>query len=442
MSQAIQKTQKYARKVLISKTVAILIVASIAQLTLSFLVMRYLTLNQTQQDLTEFTERVTQGLTYNNGRWDTSRYTADPETPHPSGSSGFSTPLYIISADGFVIERNAPIEGFLDSSDFSHLMDFQEAQTISLVTNEQWRLLARPVTYNGKTIGVIVGALYHPERFIPAVAGSKIINTIDYLESKIDISTGVIKADRVDLRGIDYDISFEIVNNFNKVVLNNGRMPTYIDKSYIYQELEDVNEVRTIKDPVKNISYMVVKQIIYDNQQNPVGIVFAGKSIGFLNTTILKSLPYIGSLIVLTILLVIYLLRKWFQQSIEQILGFYDNIKKEKPLPSHIEFNKKEGKLIIDNSEVDIPLDSNQYYLCKTLFSNIRKRWEFDEILEQFGENAVNENWRKVYDTMNIINKKASPFLPIKLIELREKTYFINPDLQSVVKTLHSSQLT
>lgn len=36
------------------------------------------------------TQRVEEGLSYRNGSWDTTRYISDPNTPHPSGSNGFS----------------------------------------------------------------------------------------------------------------------------------------------------------------------------------------------------------------------------------------------------------------------------------------------------------------------------------------------------------------
>ena len=430
-----QKTEQYAQKRIIPYTIPVITILGVLQLFLICTLIRYFALQQVRDDLHSFTQRISQSLVYSNGRWDTTRYTADPQTPHPSGSSGFLTPLYIISADGFIIERNAPIPGFLDSSDFSHLMDFQKAQNVSIITNEQWRVISKPVVVNGKTIGVIVGALYHPERFIPSVADTKINNTINYLQSGLDISNSSMNVNSIDLRGIDYDVSFEIVNNFNKVLLNNGRMPTFIDKSYIYQELESGTNTRTIQDPSKKISYIVVKQTLYDAEHNPVGIVLAGKSINYINTTFYKALPYIIGFLLFSSLLAYYTLRSLIVRGIQDVISFYDQTKQEKSFPKSISFNKRDGKLQIDEHSIEIPIDSNQYYLCKAIFSNIKKRWELDELLEEFGDDSAVENWRKIYDTMTVINKKASPYLPVKLIELREKTYSLNPDLQPITMT-------
>jgi hypothetical protein len=56
-----------------------------------------------------------------------------------------------------------------------------------------------------------------------------------------------------------------------------------------------------------------------------------------------------------------------------------------------------------------------------------------DEILEAFGHDTAPENWRKVYDSMILINKKTEPYIPVKLIELKDKTYQLNPSLIPMV---------
>ncbi|CAN5126365.1 hypothetical protein BH09PAT2_BH09PAT2_05570 [soil metagenome] len=432
----IQKTKQYAQNSILPYSILLFFCLSILQIFFIFFIIRNFALSNIENEINTIAQRVSKGLTYSNGAWDTSRYTSDPETPHPSGSSGFSTPLYIVGTDGFVIERNAPITGLLDSSDFNHLMQYQTIQTVSVITNEQWRILSTPIVRNGKTIGIIVGALYRPERFVPTISDTKLNSSLKYLANNIRISDEVIDVSNIDIRGVDYDISFEIVTNYNKVLLNNGRMPTFIDKSYVYDELKKDKKVRVINDPLKKISYMVVSKTLYDTENNPVGIVLAGQSISFLNTIFNKAIPFlIGSIIVFTII-ALFCLRKLITEAIQRIISFYDQEKKVKPLPSSITFNKHEGKLSIDDHVIEIPLDSNQYYFCRVIFTNTKKHWEFDEILEAFGDDTNSENWRKVYDTMTILNKKISNYLPVKLIELREKTYFINPELQPLIKAL------
>lgn len=430
-----QKTEQYAQRKIIPYTVGTFVALYLLQLIFSYFSIRYFSLRQLHAELSDFTQRVAQGLTYSNGKWDTSKYTADPQTPHPSGSSGFSTPLYIIGADGFVIERNAPISGMLDSSDFNHLMEFQNAQTISFVTNEQWRIISRPISQNGKTLGVMVAALYHPERFVPSVSDAKLLNTLNYLESAVRVDNGLIDVSSVDIRSIDYDISFEIVSTFNKVLVNNGRTPTFIDKSYVFSELNSGNSYQIVKDPQKETSYMIVKQIIYDNQNNPVGIIMAGKSVDYIYKVFARALGYILVFVLIATICVIYILKNLIRKLVYEIITYYEQSKKEKPLPHSLEFDNKSGKLIIGENKIDIPLDSNQYYFCKAVFSNVKKRWELDELLEQFGDDPSSDNWRKVYDTMTVLNKKSAPFLPVKLIELKEKTYVLNPELQSLIKT-------
>src|SRR5581483_9497719 len=94
------------------------------QIFLGYIFIREFILSQTKKQLNEFTHRVVSDLSYKNGTFDTSLYTADPKTPHPNGSSGFTSPLYIITTNGFVIERTHPINGFLDASDYKKSLSF------------------------------------------------------------------------------------------------------------------------------------------------------------------------------------------------------------------------------------------------------------------------------------------------------------------------------
>ncbi len=411
------------------RTAILLSLVLITEVLICYGVIQFFTLRSITSDLKKLTSRVSQELTYKNGSWDTSQYTSDPLTPHPSGSSGFSTPLYIIASDGFVIERNSPIPGLLDSSDFNHLIAFTTPQTLKIVSNEQWRIASEPIKDNAKTVGVIVVSLYNPDKFIQSGVDEKLKKNIDYIKSKVVVSNGDIVIKDIDIRNIDYDISFEVVNSFNKVLLNNGRMPSYIDKSYVYNELKAKNRERFIIDSTTHKTYKIVSETIQDNAGNTVGLVIAGENTSFITDIFYQSLPFIliFSLILFAICFVI--LDIYNSHQLENALNEYEKQKNTKTIPGHIMFNKKTSKLHIDSNVIDIPYASNQYYLCKTIFSDVKKRWEVDEILEAFGHDTAPENWRKVYDSMILINKKTDLYIPVKLIELKDKTYQLNPQL-------------
>ena len=91
-------------------------------------------------------------------------------------------------------------------------------------------------------------------------------------------------------------------------------------------------------------------------------------------------------------------------------------------------FNEKTSILSINDSEIPIPYASNQYYLTQAVLSRPKKRWEVDELLERLGEDPRQNSWRKIYDAMNQVNKKAYPVLGKKLILLEEKTYRLNSE--------------
>ena len=429
-----EETQLHALKLILPKSLGIFLCALLIEVAACLFIVRQVSVQFVENELKSFTDRVAQELTYKNGKWDTLQYASDPQTPHPNGSSGFSSTLYVISADGFIIERNNPIESLLDSSDFKHVMSFQKPQTITNITNEHWRVLSKPVVFKGKTVGVIMVSLYNPERFIQESADEKLLTNVAYIVKNISFDSGEIKTNNVDIRNIDFDVSFEVVNTFNKVLLNNGRIPTYIDKSYVYNELRNHNKVREFKSTADNKNYLIVSQTLYDEDSLPIGIVLTGKEIGYFNNILISSAPFIIGITLVTLLCAAYFLKRITKNGVRQIIAHLDNKQKNLPLPSRIVFDKKDSILSIDEKQINIPYDSNQYYLIKTIFSNTKKRFEVDELLEAFGHEPSPENWRKVYDAMNLVNKKVEIYMPVKLIELRDKTYQLNPQLYSAVK--------
>lgn len=104
-----------------------------------------------------------------------------------------------------------------------------------------------------------------------------------------------------------------------------------------------------------------------------------------------------------------------------------------KIVESLIQFNEKNSVLKINEIEIPIPYTSNQYYLCKCIVKKRSKRWEYDELLDEFGmgDSDIRAN-RKVYDAMLAVNKKVFEKTNIKqIIKYDRKTFQFNPKLAS-----------
>ena len=156
------RTPKKTEVINIGKVFLFFIFLSLLQIGITYIFVRQSSLNQIYDSFMSLSQRIQHDIKYDQGKWDTKLYNADPFTPYPHGSSGFSQPLYIITSEGFVIERNRPISGLLDSSDFKHLLSFSRPQSISTVTNENWRVLSSPIRNKARTIGVVLVAFYNP----------------------------------------------------------------------------------------------------------------------------------------------------------------------------------------------------------------------------------------------------------------------------------------
>lgn len=392
------------------------------------LLMRNNLLKNEQIALQKLTQQVEHDLDYENGKWNTAKYNADPNTPHPSGSSGFASSLYIITADGFVIERTQPINGILDSADFKHLSKFQTPQTINIVTNEQWRVLSKPVTnQNNKTIGVAMVTYLNPQSQLLQSIDDKLLRNITYILSSVAIKNDEIDVSKVDVRDVDYDISFEIVNRFNRVLLNTGRVPTYIDPSYVEEELANAEGQTHFTDPDTGKVYLLYKKHLSDANNKPVGVIVAGKSIDYINnlmSNLLLPALGLGILACAVTPFLVYYLVIWSAKKQR------DTEFNKKSDPETIAFDLQNSMLTIDKKAVQIPYATNQYELANAVFAAPAKRWELDELLEKFGETENFNNWRKVYDATLALNKRAG----LKLVVYKDKTFRLNPDFVMKVR--------
>lgn len=403
----------------IAKVILFLMFLFILQTALGYVCIREFSLGQIRGSLNQLSTRIQNDLQYENGKWNTSLYASDPYTPNPTGSSGFLDPLYVFTNDGFVIERNQPISNFLDFSDYKHLLNFQTVQTIKGVTNESWRVLSVPF----RNV-VITAAYYNPPETSLTDIDAQLQSSIQTIQSSI--SQGV-ETRNLDIRTIPYNISFEVVDIYNQVLNNNGRMPTFIDPSYV-ASISQENPEQIITDSKTKENFLVEITPLNTSSNKNLGVIIAGKSLRPLElltkTFLTFSFIVEGILILPLTLITLFILRLELNTMLVQRVSHATNKIKS------VIFDLKKSKLFIDEREIDIPYGSNQYSLCKLLFSNPRKRFENDEILEAFGE-EISSKERKVYDTMIAVNRKTG----LPLIVYSSKTYQCNPKYASFTVT-------
>lgn len=393
----------------------------------SYIYIRTISLSEIQEKLTQFNNRIDNDLVFKENSWDISKYNADIFTPYPNGSSGFSKPLYIITTDGFIIERTNPITGLLNTSDFKHLLQFNKPTTIHTISNEKWRVFSLPLEYKNRTIGVILLAYYKTQNNDLEVIDQKLITNADYIRNSLIIKpSGVIDYSGLDIRNIHYEYSFEIVDSFNNVIVNNGRVPTYIDPSYLKRFTQNpVMEI--VSDEITNEKYQLVSKVI-EREKNPVGIIVSAETIQPLEQMLSKFVLF--SLIIAILLIGpfgFYIIYK-----IVSIIALNSRDSNSIDLwkIKSISFDIKSGKITVNKTVIEIPYASNQYYLCERVFNNPKKYWESDELLEKMGEIDGVGSSRKIYDAMIALHKRIG----FKLVEYKDKTYRMNQHLLSVIR--------
>jgi hypothetical protein len=418
----------------LTSTLLVFLFPFIFQLGLTYLFLNQFLISDQSTQLTSFVDRINNDIRYYKGKWDLSLYNSDPLTPYPNSSSTF--PVYVITSDGFVIERSKPINGILDKSDFKHLSQFNTPQNLNSVTNETWRVLSEPVSnFDSKIIGVILVSYYNPDPSSTSDIDQKLKDTISKLKSELIFKGDLIDASKVDIRNTNYDVSFEIVDTFNEVIINNGRTPSFIDPSYVKDALNYKGE-RVVQDLANGQEYLLDYKPIADKNNSTVGIIVSGVSIEP-NNNILKAFIISSLLICLFITFPLIFIALYFFNHHKNKFSKRKQLEDEKntndllssSFINLIRFDPKESILLINDKRYEIVKDTNQYYLLKALINSPKKNWSNDELLELFGEEPNKFNSRKVYDSMLAINKK----LDIKLIDYHGKTFSINKEYQKLL---------
>lgn len=368
-------------------------------------------------------------ITYTNGNWNTSEYNSDPNIP---GVYRF----YIITKDGFIIDRWRPIPGYLDTSDYKQLIAYVQPKTVRTVAGQTWRLLSLPLNYQGNNVGVLtVGKGIDPTDTDPAT-DSELQSAAQGLTKNLSLNTNAVNTNRLDLKSIPSDISFQIVDQYNHIVLKSDHsssieaLPNYIDPSYIADDLQRPF-LKTVTASTGE-KFLVQTSPLTNKQGVPYGTIIVARTVTPTYQLVRDFFwvdGSVGMLIIIGASTVIVRLRKNIRKDrkIEEIRRLH-----QKEL-MNISFNKEKCLIFINEYKLPVTYATNQYYLCVALFSKPNKKWEVDEILDKFGiENELGA-WRKIYDAMASINKKSSAVMQPKLIITSNKTYLINPSLVSLV---------
>jgi hypothetical protein len=369
-------------------------------------------LQYTKNELNRIVKRMHEGIQYENGAWNLFYLDSDPELPG-------SNPHYILSANGYVIERWRPISGYLDTANLDYILSFSAPQTVTTPLKEKWRVFTRPIKNENDTVGGILVARYISDEENTQLTDQKILHNMKLIESKLKFKNDSIDVSALDFRNTNYDIAVKIVDKYNQLLAktNNSnskdRAPNYIDKSYVRQEIRSKGE-KILRDSKTHEPFLVMNSPIYDKSNRPVGTIIVAKSLSFLEY-ILKS--YLLSALALSAIIL-------------PITWYIDFLIKNHARSSVISFNKTQGILFIESTPVEIPINSHQYHLTRLLFENPGKAVDADEISVHFEEPEDQEGSlrRKVYDAMLLVNKKVEPLINGKLFVIQNKQFVINPE--------------
>lgn len=371
--------------------------------------------NNSEKFINSKIDRIHEDISYDGETWDISRYNADPQILG-------NYPLYILTNDGFVLDRRSPIPGFLDSSDYNQLLSYVTIQTRESVTGQKRRIMSVPIkNAENENVGVVTVSYFNPRDEVIDQVDAELLDAASYISSKITVKNNEINADNLDERSVPYNISYIIVDTFNTTIkktsnVNNiRRIPNFIDPSYVKKQLE-LEGVQFIKEPGTNNYFITLTRPLLKNGKT-LGVIIVGENVANMIMLIVKFNIYFGFVNMIVTVILGLLILKIFNKSSYPVL-----VRK-------IWFDSKKSVIHIDDTNIEIAYATNQYYLLYALFSNPKKRWETDQLLEKFGEVGDATDARKVYDTMANINKKLQGYLKQKLIINQNKTYYLNSKL-------------
>lgn len=419
-----------SENVFIGKIISILLLIFLIFIIINHIYLRNIFLNDAKDYLKDVANSISKDINVKDNDLDVIKYFQN--TSHP-----YDIPLYILTKEGFVIERMNLIEGFLDTASFEYSRSFSKPATITTPGKITWRVFSYPIVRNNVEEGSILVAYYDPKQSAINDIDSEMLMNANKINSLITIKDNKLDVSRVLSREISYDIYFQITDKFNKVLVNEGAPPSYIDRSYVANYLSKNDKVENY---VANNGKKYLLYIKTIGLKEPLGVVIVGESISEFESLINKQQKYIliSSLIllILTVLIFIYLKKELSSIVIDKTEKSLRILSNPQYLnPKKIFFDELNNCIYLDDQKVKIEYASKQYDFCKILLQYPNKRWENDELQDKLGLTEEDVHGRTFYDLKEIINKKIYPVIGEKLIFYENKTYYINPDLvEKIVK--------
>lgn len=395
----------------------------------NYFIVYSLSINDIKEYLESATVNVASDFEYKNGQWNTEKYLSDIYTPT-------EIPLYIFSIDGFLMDRLNVIRGFLDTSNFDYASSFSTPKTFTSLAGETWRAYSYFIKRNDHVHGVILVAYFDPRGLAESEIDADLQEAAANIDSKVEISGDVLDLTNVRQKDIDRNLSFEIVDIFNKSLVSYGGPPAYIDKSYIQEALKQ-KDFRMVEDKTTKSKYLLRTKPITSNNQ-AVGIVVAGKGLDQLGKTLRYQLllSVMAGLIaiVLFVFVVIYLFRRDISEIVQERLSILSN-----PAPPEIKtlwFDKYKGTILVNKDIlIPIPQNSHQYDVCKLFFQFPKKKMDTIDLIDAMRDKGTSKSEpRTVYDTILAINDKVKKILRKQLIQRKQNQYFINPELATKIR--------
>lgn len=403
---------------------SVLILVFIIFLSANYFLLKILSEKDIKNYLSNTFDYVSSDISYDNGKISTQKYLSDV-------SIASDIPLYIFTSDGFLIDRNNQVSGYLDISNYLYASSFINPQTMLSPINENWRVFSYPIIRDNQNFGIILTGFFDPQKLAVSDIDELLLSTARFLDEKVRIQNNHIDISDIKPNEVHPDISFEIIDTFNKSIMSIGGPPAYIDKSYIQKLLSNTG-FSSYKDETSGEDYLFfTKPIVYGD--NSIGVVSVGKNLNqlnqFLNNQLLLSFIFSFILIFFFLIFTFYIYRR----DISTILNEKVDKLTSPPLitPVKIMFDKIESVITLNQStNIKIPADTYQYDICKLFFKNPNKHFDTLDIVDVIGERDEHKNIKRlVYDAIESINSRFTKLTGRKLILHKDKTYFIDPDL-------------
>lgn len=116
---------------------------------------------------------------------------------------------------------------------------------------------------------------------------------------------------------------------------------------------------------------------------------------------------------------------------LREVSAKLDNLSEQNAKLVAPNFDADNCEIIFANKRIEIPKNTNQAELVKSLFSekdNLAREWDWSEMLEDWGYQTYGkEDWRKVYMAAREVNKKVAIETGVKdLLSVTKLTVGIN----------------